>query len=160
MVMVEMRTLLAAIDFSDMSSLVMDYAHSLATAYKARVLAVHVVYDLSYFTGMYHDDTSLPELQHRLEVEAQERLEVLCQSAFGHEVSYEALVVTGPPLATIRSLIQAQAVDCLVLGAHSMDKPEHQLFGSTAERLLHYLACPIFVVPPRKSSEFVLQGKF
>lgn len=158
--MIEMRTLLAAIDFSDMSSLVLDYAYSLATVYKARVLVVHVIYDLSYFTGMYHADTSLPELQQRLEAEARERLDVFCQSAFGREVPYETLVVTGRPLAEISRLVQEQAVDCLVLGAHTMDKPEHQLFGSTAERLLHYILCPVFVVPPRKSSEFVLQGKF
>lgn len=112
--MVEIRTLLAAIDFSDMSSLVMDYAYSLATAYKARVLAVHVVHDLSYFTGMYHADASLPELQHRLESEARERLEVFCQSALGREVPYDALVVTGRPLAEISRLVQEQAVDCLV----------------------------------------------
>jgi nucleotide-binding universal stress UspA family protein len=158
--MVEIRTLLAAIDFSDMSSLVMDYACSLASAYKARVLVVHVVYDLSYFTGMYHADSSLPELQHRLEAEAHERLDAFCQGVFGDKIPYEALVVTGRPLAEINRLVQEQAVDCLVLGAHSMDKPEHQLFGSTAERVLHYILCPVFVVPPRKSSEFVLQGKF
>ena len=157
--MVEIRTLLAAIDFSDMSSLVMEYTYSLAMAYHAQVLVVHVVHDLSYFTGMYHADTSLPDLQHRLEVEAQERLEALCQGTFGSTAPYEALVVSGRPLAEISRLVQERAVDCLVLGAHSLDKPEHQLFGSTAERLLHYILCPIVVVPPRKSS-FVLQGKF
>jgi nucleotide-binding universal stress UspA family protein len=58
----------------------------------------------------------------------------------------------------IHQLVRQYAVDCLVLGAHSTDKPEHQLFGSTAERLLQQTACPIFMVPPRQASEFISHG--
>ena len=72
--MVEIRVILVAIDFSDISATVMDYAQSLAAAWQARLLVVHVVYDLSFFTGIYFTDTPLPELQQRLEAEARERL--------------------------------------------------------------------------------------
>ena len=51
--MVEIRVILVAIDFSDISATVMDYAQSLAAAWQARLLVVHVVYDLSFFTGIY-----------------------------------------------------------------------------------------------------------
>ena len=71
---------------------------------------------------------------------------------------YETVVVTGRPVVEIHQLVRQYAVDCLVLGAHSTDKPEHQLFGSTAERLLQQTACPIFMVPPRQASEFISHG--
>lgn len=156
--MVAIRVVLMAIDFSDISSLVMAYAQGLAAAWQARLLVAHVVHDLSYFTGIYITDTPLPELQHRLETEARERLEALCQTALGDQAAYETLVVTGRPVAEIHRLIREHQVDCLVIGAHSIDKPEHQLFGSTAERLVHQSTCPIFLVPPRRSSEFISQG--
>jgi nucleotide-binding universal stress UspA family protein len=156
--MVTMRVILVAIDFSDISETVMTYAQSLAAAWQARLLVVHVVHDLSYFTGIYVTDTPLPELQQRLETEARERLEAFCQMLLGDQVPYEMLVVTGRPTAEIHRLVREQEVDCLVIGTHSIDKPEHQLFGSTAERLVHQSACPIFLVPPRRSSEFVSQG--
>lgn len=156
--MINIRVLLVAIDFSDLSPTVMDYACSLAMAWQARLLVVHVVHDLSYFTGIYHTDTPLPELQQHLETEAQERLEALCQSQIGAQVLYEALVVTGRPVVAIHQLVRQYEVDCLVLGAHSTDKPEHQLFGSTAERLLQQTSCPIFMVPPRQASEFISRG--
>jgi nucleotide-binding universal stress UspA family protein len=156
--MVHIQVVLVAIDFSDISSLVMTYAQSLAAAWQARLLVVHVVHDLSYFTGIYLTDTPLPELQQRLETEARERLEALCQTVLGEQHRSETLVVTGRPVAEIYRLIREHQVDCLVMGAHTVDKPEHQLFGSTAERLIHQGACPIFLVPPRKSSEFVRQG--
>jgi nucleotide-binding universal stress UspA family protein len=156
--MVDIRVILVAVDFSDLSSTVMAYAHSLATAWHARLLVVHVVHDLSYFTGIYVTDTPLPELQQRLETEARELLDTLCQTTLSDQIPYETLVVTGRPVAEIHRLVRTHRVDCLVLGAHSTDKPEHQLFGSTAERLLHQITCPILIVPPPRSSEFVSQG--
>lgn len=153
-----MRVILVAIDFSELSPTVMDYACSLAMAWQTRLLVVHVVHDLSYFTGIYHTDPPLPELQQRLEAEAHERLEALCESQLGTQVSYETVVVTGRPVVEIHHLVRQYAVDCLVLGAHSTDKPEHQLFGSTAERLLQHTACPILMIPPRQTSEFISRG--
>ncbi|GIX47210.1 MAG: universal stress protein [Candidatus Tectimicrobiota bacterium] len=156
--MATIRRILVAIDFSDLSPVVMDYARTLATALQARLLVVHIVYDLSYFTPTYVTDAPLPELQRRLEAEAHEHLEELCQSELGDAVPYEALVVTGRPVAEINRLVREHAIDCLVIGAHSADKPEHQLFGCTAERLFHQTYCPVFMVPPPRASEIVTQG--
>jgi nucleotide-binding universal stress UspA family protein len=156
--MITIGTVLVAIDLSDLSAVVMDYASSLATAWHAQLLIVHVVHDLSYFTGVYINDTPLPELQQRLESEAQERLQALCQTTLNHELAYETMVVTGRPVVEIRRLMQEHQADCLVLGFHSIDKPEHQLFGSTAERLIHQSPCPIFMVPPRRASDFISEG--
>jgi nucleotide-binding universal stress UspA family protein len=155
---VNIHLILVAIDLSDISATVMDYACSLATAWNARLLVVHVVHDLSYFTGIYTTDIPLPELQHRMEVEARERLEALCQTTLGDQVPYDTLVVTGRPVAEINRLVREHGVHCIVIGAHSIDKPEHQLFGSTVQRLLQQAICPLFMIPPRKSSELILQG--
>ncbi len=104
--MISIRNILVAIDFSDLSPTVMDYACSLART----------------------------------------------------QVPYESVIVTGRPLVEIHQLVRQHAIDCLVLGAHSTDKPEHQLFGSTAERLLQHISCPIFMIPPRQASEFISRG--
>ena len=42
--MISIRNILVAIDFSDLSPTVMDYACSLAMAWEARLLVVHVVH--------------------------------------------------------------------------------------------------------------------
>jgi nucleotide-binding universal stress UspA family protein len=156
--MASMRTIMAAIDLSALSAIVMDYANSMALAWQAQLLVIHVVHDLSYFTGVYISDTPLPELQQRLEAEAQERLQALCQSTLDAQVSYEIVIITGRPIVELQRLIRERHIDCLVLGTHSTDKPEHQLFGSTAERLIQQISCPILMVPPRKSSNFVSHG--
>jgi nucleotide-binding universal stress UspA family protein len=156
--MVKIRVILVAIDFSDLSAMVMEYAQSLAAAWNARLNVVHVVHDLSYFTGIYITDTPLPELQQRLEAEARERVEALCQTTISPSVPYDTFVITGRPVVEIQRLLREHDADCLVMGAHSTDKPEHQLFGSTAQRLLQHTTCPVFLIPPRKTSEFISQG--
>lgn len=156
--MTEQQTILAAIDFSDLSLRVLEYACRLATAWQMPLLIIHVVHDLTYFSGLYRPERALDELQQHMESEARERLEALCQSALRHDVVYEMVVVTGRPLAELYRLIRERSVACVVIGAHSTDKPEHQLFGSTAERLLQQIACPVLLVPARTSSEFISHG--
>src|ERR687892_8525 len=116
--MASMRTIMAAIDLSALSSIVMDYANSMALAWQAQLLVIHVVHDLSYFTGVYISDTPLPELQQRLETEAQERLQALCQSTLDAQVSYEIVIITGRPIVELNRLIRERHVDCLVMGTH------------------------------------------
>lgn len=156
--MVNIQVILAAVDLSDLSPSVIAYASSLALAWHARLLCVHVVHDLSYFVGMYQIDTSLDTLQQRLTTEAHERLQAYCQRQIGEQVPYDTLVAVGRPMAVIHQLVRDHAVDCLVLGTHSTDKPEHQLFGSTAERLIQYVPCPIFLVPPSRTAELITRG--
>lgn len=156
--MVDIRVVLVAIDFSDISETVMDYAENLARAWGARLLVVHVVHDLSDFTSVYATGTPLLELQQHLEEEASERLEAICQTELSDGSSYETLLRTGRPAIEINQIIQERGVDCLVIGGHSTDKPEHQLFGRTSQRLLHQATCPVFMIPPRKTSEFISHG--
>jgi nucleotide-binding universal stress UspA family protein len=156
--MVSIRTVMAAVDLSDLSSRVLDYAYSLAASCDARLVLVHVVHDLEYFTGVYVSDTPVSELQHRLESEASEHLQALCQTARGAEIPFEILVATGRPVTEISRLMKQYDADCLVIGAHSAEKPEHQLFGSTAERLIQLSPCPIFMIPPRQVSDVISRG--
>ena len=156
--MITNLTVLAAVDLSDLSPTVLDYASRFAMAWCTPLLVVHVVPDLAYFRGVYISDTPLPELQLSLESEAHEQLHTLCQTVLNDQVDYEMLVVTGRPVAEISRLTQERQVDCLVLGAHATEKPEHQLFGSTAERLLNLNPCPILMIPPKKSSYFISHG--
>src|SRR5437867_12954234 len=125
--MINIRIILVAIDCSDLSPTVLDYACSLALAWKARLFVVHVVHDLSYFAGMYRTDTPLPELQQRLETEAHEYLEALCQTQLGDQVPYETVVVTGRPVVEIQHLVWQHNVACIVISSLSTYKYVNQL---------------------------------
>jgi universal stress protein A len=140
---------LAAVDLSDVTPLVLAYARQLAELWQARLTALHVVHDLSYYSGAFVTSQPLKALQQDLETEANERLTAWCEDVCG-DIACEVLVFAGRPIAEISRVIRELGVDCLVIGAHSMDKPEHQRFGSTAERLLHHIQCPTVVIPPQR----------
>jgi nucleotide-binding universal stress UspA family protein len=131
--------ILAAVDLSDTALTVISYAFNLALLHKARFTVLHVVHDLSYYSGVFITGKPLATLQHDLEVDG----------------TYTADIVIGRPVVEVHNAIVELGVDCLVIGAHSMDKPEHQLFGSTAERLLHQIRCPTVVVPPDRTVDYV-----
>ncbi len=141
--------ILAAVDLSDATPQVIAYARQLAEVWKARLTVLHVVHDLSYYSGVFITSTPLNTLQHDMEADANERVQAWCEDASDSDVTCEPLVVSGRPIAEIARIIRDLEVDCLVIGSHSMDKPEHQLFGGTAERLLHHIQCPTMVIPPQ-----------
>lgn len=142
--------ILAAVDLTDATPVVMTYARQMAEVWQARLTVLHVVHDLTYYSGAFITGKPLKTLQHELEVESKERFQAWCQEVCGSEVAYEALMLEGRPIAEIPRLVRDLDVDCLVIGAHRMDKPEHQIFGSTAERLLRHIQCPTVVVPPQR----------
>lgn len=156
--MIALTHILAAVDLSTAASHVIGYASSLAQVWNARFTVLHVVNDLSYYTGAFVTDIPISTLQHDLEAEAQERLDALCRETCGDSVPYEALVLTGRTVAEVHRLIREHHIDCLVIGAHSAEKPEHQIFGSTAERLLHQMLCPTVVIPPHRVVDYISKG--
>jgi len=141
--------ILAAVDLSDVTPLVLTYARQLTEVWKARLTVLHVVHDLSYYSGAFITSQPLKALQQDLETEANECLAAWCEDVCGN-IACEALVLVGRPIAEISRVIRELEVDCLVIGAHSLDKPEHQHFGSTAERLLQHIQCPTMVIPPQR----------
>lgn len=57
-------------------------------------------------------------------------------------------VRTGRPAETISEAIATDAVDLLVLGSMTRGQIENLVLGSTAEKLLHTVACDMVVVKP------------
>jgi len=49
--MATIRQILVAVDLSDITPTILDYAQSLAQAWRAQVLVVHVLQDLSVYMG-------------------------------------------------------------------------------------------------------------
>jgi universal stress protein A len=145
--MTKIKHILAAIDLSEAGFRVVAYAQQMAHTWNARLTVLHVVHDLSYYSGVFITSVPLDTLQHNLEIEAREQEADICAEACGNDTAYDTMIITGRPAAEIQRIIHEHDIDCLVIGSHSSDKPEHQIFGSTAERLLHHMLCPTFVIP-------------
>ena len=112
--------ILAAVDLSDTALTVIAYGYDLARLHKARFTVLHVVHDLSYYSGVFITGKPLATLQHDLEVEARERLHALCQEAckdMASDATLTADIATGWPAAEVHRAIVERGTE-LMHGAY------------------------------------------
>lgn len=141
----DIKTIVAAVDLSDTSRTVLESARDLARRLDAQVRVVHVVHDMQKYMGFYIGAKPLDALQHELESEARDRVRRLAAELFD-DAAPEITIVKGTPYSDLSAFVRDASGDLLVVGAHGLRKPEHQIFGSTAERLLKAAPCPVLVV--------------
>lgn len=145
-----LQSILVATDFSDCSGAAFQAAQKLAQTYQAKIILVHVVSDrqvntLSEFLNMERE-TLIPKLRLRAEAQLKEFLERW--NAAGLEV--ETMVTVGVPFQEIAVLARELAVDLIAIGGYGKAGRagiEEVFFGSTAEKVVRLLPCPVLCVP-------------
>lgn len=143
-----MKSVLAAIDFSAGSKLVIAEAITLARAIDARLIVLHVVQpprvtDLDAGAQMSSDyaarasasaATELLRLQKRLQADA---------------VTIQTAHLVGHPGRRILESAAELRADFLVLGSHGRGALYDLIVGHTASYVLKRATCPVVVVPQR-----------
>jgi nucleotide-binding universal stress UspA family protein len=143
------KSILCAIDLSDISSHVLGLAAEFAEACDARLIVLHVVemWDKRY-------DFIVAEISKCIEVEAhgkvQTELERLGKS---QGVPVEVIVQKGQAILTIQDAIRKFAPDLVVLGSHGKRGMDHLLLGSVAERILRVSPVSVLIVRPPKNPD-------
>ncbi|TFH06727.1 MAG: universal stress protein [Nitrosomonadales bacterium] len=154
--MMNLHTLLAATDLTAPSHFTAQRAAMLAQQIGARLEFVHVL-----------DKRELAELQRLLGDTLKERiqsqsLELLKKLAndVGEPLSISAgcHLVEGKILESITKQVDAFDANLLIIGARGIDSILQQFLGTTAERLLRMIQCPVLTVKlyPRKPYQSVL----
>lgn len=144
------QAILVATDFSDCSGAAFQAAQNLARTYQARIILVHVISDkrveaLSEFLKV-EPDTLIPKLRLRAETQMQEFLERWNSAG----VVVESVVAVGVPFQEISVLARDLAVDLVAIGGYGKAGRagiEEVFFGSTAEKVVRLLPCPVLCVP-------------
>jgi nucleotide-binding universal stress UspA family protein len=150
----QIRHVLCAIDFSEISRHALDYAIVMARWYGARVSVLHVhqlsppVYGAPYVGPEALEPIVLAEVERR---ELAHRLDAYVaedRSTSGTAIDTlldEALNVP----AVILSRARSEAADLIVIGTHGRSGFQRLVLGSVAEKVLRQACCPVLTVPPR-----------
>jgi len=140
--MTKYKKILAAVDFSEYSDVVLQAALQQAECSGAALVALHVV------------DYSWPIDNDYLIPPGNEREEALLNSAAGRlqetlmrlaARDVRPLVVSGPPRQEILRVAEQEAADLIVIGAHGHHGIAG-LLGSTSDRVLHQASCHVLTV--------------
>jgi nucleotide-binding universal stress UspA family protein len=146
----EFNSILVGTDYSDCSGIAFSAALTLAKRFDARLVVLHVIDQnflekLSAHVGKSREDMG-KELRHKAEREMAAFLKQWNPS--GHEV--DSLIATGMPFQEIAVLARDLVVDLVVVGGYGRKgrgKIEEVFFGSTAEKVVRLLPCPVLCIP-------------
>ena len=136
--MLDIRNVLAPIDFSENSQKVAEAAAKITGQFDANLSLVFVVQKFDDYSGFFVPPLNLPTLveelfqtaQHRMDDFLSENKEIFATSGV-KEVSSE--VLTGDVAEEIMSLANEKMYDLIVMGTHGYKGVERILFGSVAE---------------------------
>ena len=137
------KTILVATDFSDASTLALEYARVLAHRFGAGLRVLHVV-DTPLPLG---SELYVPEVMtvaERAVDEAQQQLATTMAQFTSDDVIGQVLVGNAPK--KIVEYAEDHDVDLIVMGTHGRVALAHLLMGSVAERVVRTAPCPVLTV--------------
>lgn len=142
-VMLDMKRILAPVDFSETSDKAFDYALSLARAFEAEVIALHVLQE----PILYQPHTA-QEYRDEFERTIQRKLSDLLHRHTCEGVKITTMMKPGAPFLETIQVASGQNCDLIVIGTHGHGPIHNMLLGSCVEKVVRKARCPVLVVRP------------
>jgi nucleotide-binding universal stress UspA family protein len=138
---IQPRTILAAVDFSEPSRVALEFAARLANQCRATLHVLHAEDPLLAAAARAQGLDLSRETREELARFTAASLASAAWTPLNHHV------VSGQPTATICDIAEREQADVIVVGMHGMSGATRALFGSTTEGVLERSDTPVFVVP-------------
>jgi universal stress protein A len=146
---VSFERILVPVDFSAGSRQALAYAQPFAQQLGATIYLLNVV-ELDS-SALSSDNAKGAPLEGHLAQYTRGQLRELVREVLGPEIPTELLVRAGRPHEEIVAAAESLGIDLIILSTHGRTGLEHALLGSTAERVVRYAPCPVFVVRQRNA---------
>jgi nucleotide-binding universal stress UspA family protein len=137
--MIQLKQILVATDFSEVSTAAIDYGRDLARTFGTSLRLLHVM-ENPFLRPSPADPHTLKAaaLRHLMDRLTDEDREALHATA--------ALETSDDPAGEIVKQAKTHAVDLIVLGTHGRGGVAHLLLGSVAEKVVRTAPCPVLTV--------------
>jgi nucleotide-binding universal stress UspA family protein len=145
--MVEIRNILCAVDFSEISPRVASYTETLAKALSAKVHVIHVA-PSQELHGSF--EIPMPSIQGYIEEiasQAEKKMGSFIQENF-KMADAKGRVLRGYADEEILSYAMEEHADLIVIGTHGRKGPDRVLFGAIAEKVVKASKIPVLTIRP------------
>jgi nucleotide-binding universal stress UspA family protein len=146
----DFKAILVATDFSECAGAAFQVAKKLARNFGAKIVLLHVIHQRVVGRLAEHlkvaPETLLPSFREEAQLRLDEFLGECCRDAL--EVT--SMVAVGLPFQEIAVVARDLAADLIVMGGYGRSGRgpiEEVFFGSTAEKVVRLLPCPVLCVP-------------
>ena len=150
-----MKTIVAAVDFSNATLGVIKMASSLARAYGAQLHLLHIIEQEPTYTAYGFTPDEYPvlhEFQEEAKRRAADKLKHLLASVEGDLPGTCVELIEDSPLHGILNYVKEANADLVVLGSHGHGVVVSLLLGSVAEGMVRKAVVPTLIVPAEKAA--------
>jgi nucleotide-binding universal stress UspA family protein len=149
--MVEIRTILVPVDFSEVAPILAKWAKGFAKQLNAKIILTYVLEDLSTYEGIFVDLKTLTELENTLYEGAKKSMEDFLKEHFSDFPDVEPVLEKGDVVETILRVAQEKGADLIVIGTHGRKGLDRILFGSVAEGVVKNSPIPVVTLNPYRA---------
>ena len=142
------KKILCAVDLSDHSKLVAEYAATLAKSLNASVLVVYTAPSLSQYVGFHVPPNTIENFVGEIVTGAEESMQGFMNENFAG-VEAKSQVLVGYAAEEILNRAHEENVDMIVMGTHGRKGIDRILFGSVAEKVVKNADMPVLTVRPQ-----------
>jgi nucleotide-binding universal stress UspA family protein len=141
------KQILVGCDFSVDSKRAVEYGLSLAQEFEAVIHLVHVIEPFVYHDTI-HPESTMTETFVDFTTNCQPRLEALVPEEAHNWCKVEFACEKGKPFQVLQSYAERHNIDLIVLGVRGHSLVETLLLGSTTDRVIRGVSCPVLSVCP------------
>ncbi len=146
-----MKTILTPVDFSSASDDVIREASALARALGGRIVVLTVIQPpviTSEYSPMMENFAAITAAG---EEAATTRLQRITRGLQAKSIPHATLRLHGAPVAHIVEQAKKLSADYIVMGSHGHNAVYDLLVGTTTHGVLMRAACPVMIVPQKKT---------
>ena len=150
--MINIKTILCPVDFSQASDKALQYAGGLAEDYGAKMHLLHVVEPVIPIAQEYIVGT-IP-VTRTIEEVAKGHMAQVVENLQHRGIAVTSQVAMGDVHALIEETIATEQPDLIVMGSHARSGVERFFMGSVSEWLMHNSPVPILVISEKQRISF------
>ena len=145
--MAKLQKIVCALDLSEHSRQVAEYATMLAKMSGASIVAVYAAPTLTQYTGFHVPPNTIDSFVGEIVSGAEKAMADFVAEHFP-DVQVKAEVVVGHAARGILSLAEKEDDDLIVMGTHGRKGIDRILFGSVAEKVVKNSSRPVLTIRP------------
>ena len=146
--MVEIRKILCAVDFAEMSPQVAAYAQTLAKCLDAEVHAVFVASTLERYRHFDVPAASFQNLADNIAQESEKKMDSFIKENFSIS-NVKGKILKGYADEEILNYARQENIDLIILGTHGKKRVDRVFFGSVAEKVVKASEIPVMTIRPK-----------
>ena len=145
--MPEFKKIICALDLSDQSKQVAEYAAMVAKLSGASIIAVYAAPTLTQYTGFHVPPNTIDNFVGEIVSGAEQSMSDFVAENF-QGVDARGMVVVGYAAEEILKLSEVEQADLIVMGTRGRKGLDLILFGSVAEKVVKSAKCPVLTIRP------------